>query len=128
MRGSPCWRPRRLAPALIRPPQAWNGGAACSKLVGVEASDTRFGFADLSRADLSRAILRGADFTRAILAGSALMGADLRRATLFRADLRGADLTGADLTGANLSGALLGGARWMDGQRICAAASVGSCQ
>jgi uncharacterized protein YjbI with pentapeptide repeats len=47
---------------------------------------------------------------------------------LFRADLRGADLTGAELAGTNLSGAQLGGARWLDGQRICSAASIGSCQ
>jgi hypothetical protein len=27
-----------------------------------------------------------------------------------------------------MSGALLGGARWTDGQRVCAAGSVGNCQ
>ena len=99
-----------------------------AKLNGIDASDARFGFADMTRADLTGATLRSTDLTRAVLAGANLKGVDLRRATLFRADLRGADLTGAELAGTNLSGAQLGGARWLDGQKICSAASIGSCQ
>lgn len=93
-----------------------------------EAVDARFVSTDLSRADLTEAVLRNADFTRATLRGALLVGTDLRQARLFRADLREADLTGALLTGADLSGAMLDGARWIDGQRICAAGSVGGCQ
>ncbi|MCA3425275.1 MAG: pentapeptide repeat-containing protein [Roseomonas sp.] len=99
-----------------------------AKLNGIDGSDARFSFADMSRADLTGATLRSTDLTRAVLAGATLKGADLRRATLFRADLRGADLTGAELTGANLSGADFSGARWLDGEKICGAGSIGSCQ
>jgi len=99
-----------------------------ARLAEADAQNARFVSAAMAGADLTRAVLRSADFTRADLKGAKLVGADLRRATLFRADLTGADLTGADLSGANLSGALLGGARWTDGQRVCAAGSVGNCQ
>lgn len=97
-------------------------------LIEADAQNARFVSAEMDGADLSRAVLRSADFTRTSLKGAKLNGADLRRATLFRADLTDADLTGANLAGANLAGALLGGARWTDGQRICAAGSVGNCQ
>jgi uncharacterized protein YjbI with pentapeptide repeats len=117
-----------LTGATLRDSSFARGRFVETKLSGADASDTRFSFADLSRADLTGATLRSVDFTRAVLAGATLNGADLRRATLFRADLRGADLTGAELAGTNLSGAQLGGARWLDGQRICSAASIGSCQ
>jgi uncharacterized protein YjbI with pentapeptide repeats len=119
---------RDLTGATLRDSSFARGRFVETKLSGADASDTRFSFADLSRADLTGATLRSVDFTRAVLAGATLNGADLRRATLFRADLRGADLTGAELAGTNLSGAQLGGARWLDGQRICSAASIGSCQ
>lgn len=99
-----------------------------ARLAEADAQNARFVSAGMAGADLSGAVLRSADFTRADLKGAKLAGADLRRATLFRADLTDADLSGADLGGANLSGALLGGARWTDGQRICAAGSVGNCQ
>jgi uncharacterized protein YjbI with pentapeptide repeats len=99
-----------------------------AKLVGADATDARFVSADLSGADLSEATLREADLTRANLRGAKLVGADMRRARLFRADLSGADLTGAELTGADFSSAVLDGARWTDGQRVCAAGSVGTCQ
>jgi len=119
---------RDLTGATLRDTSFARGRFVEAKLAGVDASDARFGFADLSRADLTGATLRSTDLTRAVLAGATLKGADLRRATLFRADLRGADLTGAELAGANFSGAELGGARWLDGQKICAAGSIGSCQ
>ncbi|MFM2148110.1 MAG: hypothetical protein RLZZ187_416 [Pseudomonadota bacterium] len=99
-----------------------------AKLVGADAFSARFVSADLSGADLTEATLREADFTRTLLRGATLTRADLRRARFFRADLTGADLTGADLNGADFSGAILDGARWTDGQRICAAGSVGTCQ
>ena len=119
---------RDLAGATLRDSSFARARFVEAKLNGIDGSDARFSFADMTRADLTGATLRSTDLTRAVLAGATLKGADLRRATLFRADLRGADLTGAELTGANLSGAELGGARWLDGQRICAAASVGACQ
>ena len=119
---------RDLTGATLRDSSFARGRFVGAKLTGVDASDARFSFADMSNADLTGATLRNVDLTRAVLAGAVLTGADLRRATLFRADLRGADLTGAELPGTNLSGAQLGGARWLDGDKICAAASVGSCQ
>ena len=119
---------RDLSGATLRDTSFARARFVDAKLIGVDASDARFGFADMSRADLTGATLRSADFTRAKLEGTVLKGVDLRRATLFRADLRGADLTGAELAGANLSGAQLGGARWLDGEKICAATSIGSCQ
>jgi uncharacterized protein YjbI with pentapeptide repeats len=97
-------------------------------LVRADGISARFVSADLTGADLSEATLRDADFTRATLRNARLVGADLRGARLFRADLTGADLTGADLTGADFSNVVLDGARWTDGQRVCAAGSIGSCQ
>ena len=99
-----------------------------ARMARVDAVDARFVSADLSRADLQDAVLRNVDLTRATLRGARLMRADLRQARLFRSDLREADLTGAELSGADLSGAMLDGARWVDGERICAAGSVGGCQ
>jgi uncharacterized protein YjbI with pentapeptide repeats len=99
-----------------------------ARMVGVDAIEGRFVSADMTGADLTEATLRNADFTRAILRGANFSRADLRGARLFRADMTGADLTGADLTGADFSGAILDGARWTDGQRLCAAGSVGTCQ
>jgi uncharacterized protein YjbI with pentapeptide repeats len=119
---------RDLTGAILRDTSFARGRFVGATLAGVDASDARFTSADLTNADLTGATLRSVDLTRAVLAGSVLKGADLRRATLFRADLRGADLTGAHLTGANLSGAQLGGARWLDGEKICGAGSIGSCQ
>lgn len=119
---------RDLTGATMRDTSFARASMVGAKLIGVDASDARFSFADLSNADLTGATLRNVDLTRAVLAGAVLKGVDLRRATLFRADLRGADLTGAELAGTNFSGAQLGGARWLDGQRICSAASVGACQ
>jgi uncharacterized protein YjbI with pentapeptide repeats len=119
---------RDLTGATMRDTSFARASMVGTKLTGVDASDARFSFADLSNADLTGATLRNVDLTRAVLAGATLKGVDLRRATLFRTDLRGADLTGAELAGTNLSGAQLGGARWLDGQKICSAASVGACQ
>lgn len=119
---------RDLAGATLRDSSFARARFVEAKLNGIDGSDARFSFADMSRADLTGATLRSTDLTRAVLAGATLKGADLRRATLFRADLRGADLTGAELTGANLSGADFSGARWLDGEKICGAASIGSCQ
>jgi Pentapeptide repeats (8 copies) len=109
---------------------------ARAALHGVDLSDVRLEYADLSGADLSRAVLRrsvligaearGAQLTGADLSGARLMAADLRNADLrdaalaaasfTGADLRGADLRGANLTdavfiGADLTGAMLDGAR-----------------
>jgi len=97
-------------------------------MIGADATDARFLSADLTGADMTDANLRETDFTRATLREARLIRADLRRARLFRADLTGADLTGADLTGADFNGAILDGVRWTDGERICAAGSVGTCQ
>ncbi len=99
-----------------------------TKLARADAPDARFTSADLSEADLTGAVLRGADFTRAVLRGASLVRADLRQARFFRADLRGADLSGAELGSADLLGAMLDGALWVDGQRRCAADSVGACR
>lgn len=92
----------------------------------------RFERADLSAAELSYATLDGAD-----LRGANLRNAKMRGASLLRADLTGADLSGADLGFAILNQAVLDGARltgasfsrstWVDG-RVCAEASMGSCQ
>lgn len=119
---------RDLAGATLRDSSFARARFVEAKLAGIDGSDARFSFADMSRADLTGATLRSTDLTRAVLAGATLKGADLRRATLFRADLRGADLTSAELTGANLSGADFSGARWLDGEKICGAGSIGSCQ
>jgi len=99
-----------------------------ARMAGADGTDARFVSADLSDAELTGATLREADFTRAVMRGARLARADLRRARMFRADLTGADLTGAELRGADFSGAVLDGARWTDGQRVCAAGSVGTCQ
>lgn len=101
---------------------------ALAVMVGVDATDARFLSADLTGADMTDANLRETDFTRATLREARLIRADLRRARFFRADLSGADMTGADLTGADFNGAILDGARWTDGERLCAAGSVGTCQ
>ena len=119
---------RDLTGATLRDTSFARARFVDATLNGVDASDARFSFADMTRADLTGATLRSTDLTRVVLAGANLKGVDLRRATLFRADLRGADLTGAELTGANLSGADFSGARWLDGEKICGAGSIGSCQ
>ena len=51
-----------------------------------------------------------------------LNGADLSRANLTNAKLTHAYLVGAKLSDANLSGAT-----WSDGQKQCAAGSIGKC-
>lgn len=117
-----------LAGAVLRDASFGRARMAGAKLMRAEAPDVRFTSADLTGADLSGAVLRGADFTRAMLGRAVLARADLRQARFFRADLRGADLQGAELAGADLSGALLDGALWVDGQKRCAAQSVGTCQ
>lgn len=117
-----------LSRAHLRDASFQRGRLMQAKLVAADATDARFVSADLTGADLTEATLREADFTRAMLRGARLVRADLRRARLFRADLTGADLTGAELAGADFSNVVLDGARWTDGQRICAAGSVGTCQ
>ena len=117
-----------LTRAVLRDASLQRSQLAGARLVGVDGFSARFVSSDLAGADLTGAALRDADFTRAGLREARLVGADLRRARLFRADLSGADLTGAQLGGADLTDAMFDGARWTDGQRICAAGSLGSCQ
>lgn len=117
-----------LTGAVLRDASFSRAKLAGATLARTEGQDARFTSADLAGADLTGAVLRGADFTRAALGRTNLARADLRQARFFRADLRGADLTGAELAGADLSGALLDGALWVDGQKRCAADSVGTCQ
>jgi len=117
-----------LSRAVLRDASFQRGNLAGAKLVELEAPDVRLGSTNMQGADLTRANLRDADLTRTDMRRATLREADLRRARLFRTDLRGADLTGANLDGADLNGAILGGARWLDGTRVCADNSVGSCQ
>ena len=117
-----------LTAANLRDSSLQRAQMAGARLIRVEAPDSRFISADLTDADFTEAVLHNADLTRATLRGARFIRADLRRARLFRADLTGADLTGADLTGTDFSGAILDGVRWTDGQRLCAAGSVGACQ
>ena len=61
-----------------------------------------------------------------------LNGADLSRANLTNAKLTGANfgsakLSGTKLSGADISRANLSGATWSDGQKQCAAGSIGKC-
>ncbi|WP_165873540.1 pentapeptide repeat-containing protein [Parasulfuritortus cantonensis] len=98
--------------------------------------------ANLAKVGLERADLSGADLSYANMNGADLRGANLRNAVLRGASLRQADLTGADISGADLDFAVLTDARlegvrmdatslqqstWPDG-RVCAPASLGSCQ
>jgi uncharacterized protein YjbI with pentapeptide repeats len=117
-----------LTGAVLRDASLSRANLAGARLVDVEGFTARFVSADLTGADLTGAVLRSADLTRATLARAVFVRADLRRARLFQADLTGADLTGAQLDGADFTGARLEGARWTDGQRVCAAGSVGSCR
>jgi len=117
-----------LSGAVLRDASFARARMRGAKLVGAEAPDARFTSADLSGADLSGAVLRGADFTRTKLAGAKLTRADLRQARFFRTDLSEADLSGAEIGGADLSTATLDGALWVDGEKRCAAGSVGTCQ
>jgi hypothetical protein len=117
-----------LTGAVLRDTSFVRARLVGTKLVQVEGPDVRFTSADLTRADMSRAVMRGADFTRAVLRDANLSGTDLRQARFFRADMRGVDLTGAELGGADMLGVMLDGALWVDGQRRCAAESVGACR
>lgn len=117
-----------LTGAILRDASLGRARLAGTIFVRVDGPDARFVSSDLEGANFTDAILRSADFTRANLRGARLVRADLRRSRLFRADLTGADLTGADLGGADFSGAILEGARWTDGERVCGAGSVGTCQ
>lgn len=83
--------------------------------------------ADLGYAELVRAKFAYADLRGARLFGATLVGADLTNARLDDADLSYADLSGADLGGASLVGTRLDDAKWIDA-RICAAGSVGECR
>ena len=118
----------KLAGAVLRDASLTRGILAEADMARIDGRNARFVAGDLRGADLSGANLLSADFTNADLTGARLVGADLRRARFFHADLRGADLTRARLDGADLLNAVLDGARWTDGQRICAAGSVGACQ
>ncbi|PWS39277.1 pentapeptide repeat-containing protein [Falsiroseomonas bella] len=117
-----------LAGAVLRDTSLQRARLVGANLTGADAFNARFVSSDLTDVDMSGATLREVDFTRAVLRNAKLAGADLRRARLFRADLTGADLTGANLEGADLSHTVLAGVRWTDGQRVCAAGSVGACQ
>ncbi|WP_367595354.1 pentapeptide repeat-containing protein [Teichococcus deserti] len=116
-----------LSGAVLRDASFARGRLVGANLSGAEAPDARFTSADAEGADFSRAVLRGADFTRTRLVGARFHGADLRNARFFRADLSGAELTGALLAGSDLSTATLDGALWVDGQKRCAAGSLGAC-
>jgi uncharacterized protein YjbI with pentapeptide repeats len=117
-----------LSGAVLRDASFVRARLIGAKLAGAEAPDVRFTSANLTGADLSRAVMRGADFTRAVLRDASLAGADLRQARFFRADMRGVDLSGAELGGADMLDVMLDGALWVDGQRRCAADSVGACR
>ncbi|WP_235035576.1 pentapeptide repeat-containing protein [Roseomonas sp. 18066] len=117
-----------LAGAVLRDASFARGKLVGTDMSGAEAPDARFTSADAGEADFSGAVLRGADFTRTRLVGARFAKADLRNARFYRADLSGADLTGALLAGSDLSTATLDGALWVDGQKRCAAGSVGACQ
>lgn len=116
-----------LSRAVLRDASLQRAQLAGARLVELDGFSARFVSADLTEVDLTGAVLRDADLTRAVLRGARLKGADLRGARLFRADLTRADLTGAQLAGADFTNAVLDGARWTDGERVCAAGSVGSC-
>ena len=79
-------------------------------------------------ADLSGARLQDADFSSADMAGASFTGTDLRSAKFVEANLKGADFSGAQVRATDFFRADLSGARWIDGVKICAAGSIGSCQ
>ena len=62
------------------------------------------------------------------MAGASFTGTDLRSAKFVEANLKGADFSGAQVRATDFFRADLSGARWIDGVKICAAGSIGSCQ
>lgn len=116
-----------LTGARLRETSFQRGILAEAVLTKSDSYRARFVSADMAGAVLDQGVFIEADFTKADLSGASLKDADLRRAKFFRAILRGADLTGAKILGADLLNADLSGARWIDGERICAAGSIGQC-
>jgi uncharacterized protein YjbI with pentapeptide repeats len=94
-----------------------------SNVTGVNLSGV-----NLSATNLLKANLSGANLSGAKLAGVTLFEVNLSGANLSGANLSGADLSGVNFSGANLSGAIFSNAIWVDGRRICAAGSIGTCQ
>ncbi len=95
---------------------------------GAEVYRAGFSEADLANTDFSGARLIEADFSHANLSGALFIRSELRGVRLQGVGLRNADLTGAKLDRAALLGADLSGARWLDGHKVCAPNSIGSCR
>lgn len=93
-----------------------------------DAYRAKFISASLVGADFTGARLQSADFTKAILSNAVLVDTDLRGARFVGANLAGADLTGAQVQDAIFRNANLVGATWIDGKRVCAEGSVGTCR
>ena len=104
--------------------------ASLDGTVFAEADGFRAKFlsASLTDADFTGARLQSADFTKAILTNAVLADTDLRGARFVGADLGGADLSGARVEDAIFRNANLVGATWIDGTRICAEGSIGTCR
>ena len=100
-------------------------GTVFAKADGYRA---KFISASLTNTDFTGARLQSADFTKADLRDAILPNTDLRGARFVGADLMGADLTGAQVQDATFRNANLVGATWIDGVRVCAEGSVGTCR
>ena len=116
-----------LKGARLRDASFYRANLSGSDLSGISGFRAKFVNTVMREAKLDGAKLSEADFTKADLTGASLAGADLRRVRFFDAILREADLSGARLTGADLTRADLSGATWIDGERVCAAGSLGRC-
>lgn len=68
-----------------------------------------------------------ANYVNKHLVGTDFSGKNLQKALFVNAALSNANLTNADITNADFADANLAGATWIDGKKICAAGSVGSC-
>ncbi len=99
-----------------------------STLIDADAYRAKFISASLSETNFTGARLQSADFTKANLRGADLSEADLRGARFVGADLAGANLTGAEVQDATFRNANLVGVIWIDGVRVCAEGSIGTCR
>ena len=93
-----------------------------------DAFRAKFISASLSETNFTGARLQSADFTKANLRGADLTDADLRGARFVGAGLAGANLTGAEVQDATFRNANLVGVTWIDGVRVCAEGSIGTCR
>ena len=99
-----------------------------SIFVGADGFRAKFISTSLSGTDFTGARLQAADFTKANLREADLTDADLRGARFIGADLAGANLTGAEVQDATFRNANLVGVTWIDGVRVCAEGSIGTCR